>query len=329
MDNKKTVKSLIIGLLIGAAAATIIFVLLFTGMFGLLKKNNETNQAINPTVDDYCKLRYYKIEDGKSNTEKLYGYNVNLNGKCDEYFVMDKDNYKSLFSIIVNKGSKRTNIYTTVGSYKNENLFSKDRYGTFDNFDTFDFKFYMINEKVIVFDNNTEELDNNLETRIGTKRNIYAYQTDYTYGTKYWGFPSVNILDSNENEALSEGVGGIPWRISDFEIDENKNIVITTSIAYPFDGVHDSNNKYYGVVMKLREIEVNPEKIDSIDINSTLQEYGLDDFAFEKKIKFTYEEKNKGYSVYNSMGYITDNNNVTKTITQAYAEKVNEIRNNN
>lgn len=321
-------KNIFIGIIIGASAATIIAVLIFTGMFGLIKKDNDTNQAINPPADDYCKLKYYKIEDGKSNTEKLYGYKVNLNGKCDEYFVMDKDNYKSLFSIIVNKKSKRTKIYTTVGSYKNENLFSKDFYGTFDNFDTFDLKFYMINEKVIVFDNNTEELDN-LETRIGIGRNIYAYQTDYTYGTKYWGFPSVNILDPNEFQAITEGVGGIPWRISDFEIDENKNIVITTSIAYPLDGVHDSNNKYYGVVMKLREIEVNPEKIDSIDINSTLQEYGLDDFAFEKVIKFEYLEKDHGYEVHNSMGYITDDRNITKTITQAYAEKVAKIRGNN
>lgn len=303
MDKNK-IKYGLLGGLIG-----IMTVLLVGGIiYFIIPKTSTKTNDINPTEDDICKLTYNKMENGTTELEKQYGYSVTLNGKCNEYIVVDKKGDKK-FAIYAkeieqkkdNEYKKYVKVTTALGEYINDN-YHKDYLNTFEKEDNIEIIFYMPDEDTFIFDGTSSTVAlpyNCSENCLFRKLYIYYPQILSKNGT----IPNVEIKYNDYDPDLVYGISNL-----EIDADNNKFYVYETIIFT--DG--NTSNKFK-VAAKIKTMT------EEFDIDALLAEYGLDNFDYERKISYT-----KTYDTYTTAGW-----DVTKTIKDYYNEKVEELRNTN
>ena len=259
----------IIGLLLTIIACVLFFMILGGDFSKLFRESVEIDEyrpiPISEVEEDFqnsCTSSITKMNDGTMNISKTiaeeYGYKVILDRDCEKSKVYDNSNYL-LFSILKEKNTE----YKDDSSYKFYIKFSDgEKYQLFLGSSVekiTNLTFYKIGDN-IVFDD------------IGpgaNQRKIYIYNFEANESFKV-------ELEKDDN---------MPWYITNIDVDENDNLVVSTSIytSSGFEGLRDDPR--VKVLM-----EVLNDEITYID--ETLETYGTTDFPFKKTQTYLRDENN-------------------------------------
>ena len=295
-NKKKASKAAGIGALIGFILSIILTVGFFVGFLGLFdslfgykslsdgKCDLEKLDLDDPDCYGGCTTGSIKVSDlaktgGTTLDSKIrekYGYSiVNFKTACKVYTTVtyDKNGKQTeAFTIYYNADNSKTLRFPNGGSYK------MSKYDDIKEIA----EYYVIKNNIII-------------------KNIQ------------WGTSNANIYinNSGKNKGFklkTDYFDGMPSKFSDIEVDDNDNLIVTTSLytASGFEGMRDDPRVkvLMAVVSKT-----------TTDIDATLKEYGVDNFAFTKKLTYKLD-KNGNYEE-------TPTVETVKTIKDFYNENMN------
>ena len=274
-DNKNAAAASGIGALIGFVTGlllTVVSMIVFFSILGgdlgrLFGETVEIDEyrpipisEVEDEFDDSCTASITKMNDGTINISKTiaeeYGYKVILDRDCDKSKVYDDSNYLLFFIL-----KEKNNEYKDDTSYK------------------FYVKFPDGEKYQLSLGSSVEKIANLTFYKIGdnivfddfgpgaNQRKIYIYNFEANESFKV-------ELEEDDN---------MPWYITNIDVDENDNVVVSTSIytSSGFEGLRDDPR--VKVLM-----EVLNDEITYID--ETLETYGASDFPFRKTQTYSKDE---------------------------------------